>query len=222
MALHIYCGTAPGDYPTEQVNPNQSIAIHPQDLVWQRSQFEAFGRTKDEHVSLWTKRRFLRFDRVFDWDFVPFNEASDKFMNRLVPGLMPSKVEDQVHNWNATRPKGLGTGSDSEPLSVQRIGVVKEPARLPFWYATWFTKLTNVLALSSLRQLVAHRQMHHVKLLIDKRFYSSKEANMVGGRPVLEGPPPEEEEVEFTSGLEGRKKSSKFGIGSFLQDQMFV
>ena len=82
--------------------------------------------------------------------------------------------------------------------------------------------MTNILALSSLRQLVAHRQMHHVKLLIDKRFYSSKEANMVGGRPVLEGPPPEEEEVEFTSGLEGRKKSSKFGIGSFLQDQMFV
>ena len=180
VALHIYCGTAPGDYPTEQVRhqdttpQNRSTqinpSIHSQDLVWQRSQFEAFGRTKDDHVSLMTKRKFLRFDRVFDWDFVPFNEASDKFMNRLVPGLMPSKVEDQVHNWNRTRPKGLGTGSDSEPLSVQRIGVVKEPGRLPFWCATWFTKVTNLLALSSLRQLVAHRQMHHVKLLIDKRW----------------------------------------------------
>ena len=45
-----------------------------------------------------TKRKFLRFDRVSDWDFVPFNQASDKFLNRLVPGLMPGKVEDLVHN----------------------------------------------------------------------------------------------------------------------------
>ena len=85
--------------------------------------------------------------------------------------------------------------------------------------------VTNMLALSSLRQLVAHKQMHHVNLRIDKRFYSSREANMVGGRPVLEGPPPEEEEVEYSSGLEGRKKSSMFGmsnIGSFLQDQILV
>ena len=172
-----------------------------------------------------TKRKFLRFDRVSDWDFVPFDEASDKFMNRLVPGLMPSKLEDQVHNWNATA-KGIGTGSDSEPLSVQRIGMVKEPSRLPFWCATWFTKVTNLLALSSLRQLVAHRRMHHVKLRIDKRFYSSREANMVGGVTVMEGPAAVEEEVEYTSGLEGgRKKSSMFGmnnIGSFLQDQIFV
>ena len=72
-------------------------------------------------------------------------------------------------------------------------------------------KVTNILALSSLRQLLAHRQMHHVKLLIDKRFsrtkkpgwhldcfrfYSSKEANVVGGRAVMEAPPPMEEEVE--------------------------
>ena len=28
--------------------------------------------------------------------------------------------------------------------------------------------------------------------------------------------------MEFTSGLEGRKKSIMFGTGSFLQDQMFV
>ena len=103
----------------------------------------------------------VRFDRVFDWDFVPFNEASDKFMNRLVPGLMPSKVEDQVHNWNATRPKGLGTGSDSEPLSVQRIGVVRDPNRLPFWCATWFTVLTNMLALSSLRCSPTIRMVSH-------------------------------------------------------------
>ena len=41
-----------------QINPS----IHSQDLVWQRSQFEAFGRTKDDHVSLMTKRKFLRFD----------------------------------------------------------------------------------------------------------------------------------------------------------------
>ena len=40
--------------------------------------------------------------------------------------------------------------------------------------ATWFTKVTNILALSSLRQLVAYRQMHHVRLRIDKRFYSSR------------------------------------------------
>ena len=39
---------------------------------------------------------------------------------------------------------------------------------------TWFTKVTNILALSSLRQLVAYRQMHHVRLRIDKRFYSSR------------------------------------------------
>ena len=39
--------------------------------------------------------------------------------------------------------------------------------------------MTNILALSSLRQLVAYRQMHQVKLRIDKRFYSSREANMV-------------------------------------------
>ena len=55
--------------------------------------------------------------------------------------------------------------------------------------------MTNILALSSLRQLVAYRQMHHVRLRIDKRFYSSREANMVGGRPVMEAPPPMEEEV---------------------------
>ena len=198
--------------------------FYPQDLVWQRSQFEAFGRTKDDHVSLMTKRKYLRFDRVSDWDFVPFNEASDMFMNRLVPGLRPSRVEDQVHNWSAARPWGLGTASDSEPLSVQRIGVVADPTRLPYWCATWFTKVTNVLALSSLRQLVAHRQMRHVRLRIDKRFYSSREANMVGGRAVEEGPPAEEEEVEYSSGLEGRKKSM-FGmdnIGNFLSDQMFV
>ena len=35
-------------------------------------------------------------------------------------------------------------------------------------------KVTNILALSSLRQLLAHRQMHHVKLLIDKRFSRTK------------------------------------------------
>ena len=74
-------------------------------------------------------------------------------------------------------------------------------------------KVTNILALSSLRQLLAHRQMHHVKLLIDKRFsrtkkpgwqdcfrfYSSKEANVVGGRAVMEASPPMEEEVEHNS-----------------------
>ena len=92
---------------------------------------------------LMTKRKFLRFDRVSDWDFVPFNQASDKFLNRLVPGLMPGKVEDLVHNWHETRPKGIGTGSDSEPLSVQRIGVVKDPSRMPFWCAAWFTKVTT-------------------------------------------------------------------------------
>ena len=77
--------------------------IHIQDLVWQRDQFEAFGRTKDDHVTIMTKRKYLRFDCVSDWDFVPFNEASDKFLNRLVPGLRPSKVEEKVHNWQATR-----------------------------------------------------------------------------------------------------------------------
>ena len=41
------------------------------------------------------------------------------------------------------RPKGIGTGSDSEPLSVQRIGLVKDPSRMPFWCATWFTKVTD-------------------------------------------------------------------------------
>ena len=50
-----------------------------------------------------TKRKYLRFDCVSDWDFVQFNEASDKFLNRLVPGLRPSKVEEKVHNWHATR-----------------------------------------------------------------------------------------------------------------------
>ena len=29
------------------------------------------------------------------------------------------------------------------------------------------------------------------------RFYSSKEANVVGGRAVMEAPPPIEEEVEY-------------------------
>ena len=29
------------------------------------------------------------------------------------------------------------------------------------------------------------------------RFYSSKEANVVGGRAVMEAPPPVEEEVEY-------------------------
>ena len=29
------------------------------------------------------------------------------------------------------------------------------------------------------------------------RFYSSKEANVVGGRAVMEAPPPMEEEVEY-------------------------
>ena len=43
----------------------------------------------------------------------------------------------------ATRPKGIGTGSDSEPLSVQRIELVKDPSKMPFWCATWFTKVTN-------------------------------------------------------------------------------
>ena len=105
MALHVYCGTAPGDYATERVSSKETIfpPIHLQDLVWQREQFEAFGRTKDDHVTIMTKRKYLRFDRVSDWDFVPFNEASDNFLNRLVPGLRPSKVEEKVHNWQATR-----------------------------------------------------------------------------------------------------------------------
>ena len=46
-------------------------------------------------------------------------------------------------------------------------------------------KVTNILALSSLRQLLAHRQMHHVKLLIDKRFSRTKKQAWLAGRPVL-------------------------------------
>ena len=53
--------------------------------------------------------------------------------------------------------------------------------------------MTNILALSSLRQLVAYRQMHHVRLRIDKRFYSNREADIdfvivivivIAGRPT--------------------------------------
>ena len=33
------------------------------------------------------------------------------------------------------------------------------------------------------------------------RFYSSKEANVVGGRAVMEAPPPMEEEVEYIYSL---------------------
>ena len=47
-------------------------------------------------------------------------------------------------------------------------------------------KVTNILALSSLRQLLAHRQMHHVKLLIDKRFSRTmKQAWLAVGRTIL-------------------------------------
>ena len=42
-------------------------------------------------------------------------------------------------------------------------------------------KVTNILALSSLRQLLAHRQMHHVKLLIDKRFSRTKKQAWLAG-----------------------------------------
>ena len=45
--------------------------------------------------------------------------------------------------WHVTRPKGIGTGSDSEPLSVQRIGLVKDPSKMPFWCATWFIKVIS-------------------------------------------------------------------------------
>ena len=47
-------------------------------------------------------------------------------------------------------------------------------------------KVTNILALSSLRQLLAHRQMHHVKLLIDKRLSrTKKQAWLAVGRTIL-------------------------------------